>query len=109
MVKESRNRPYLNRIDLSKRILEIGPLNNPTFKKVGGNNVFYADIRSTEELKIHYGGDYVEKITSCMTQLRHAGCRCRHAASVCRKRKMFENYLDILQKMLYLCVCIIVI
>jgi SAM-dependent methyltransferase len=43
---------------MSKRILEIGPLNNPSIEKKDGNHVFYADIRSTEELKIHYGDNY---------------------------------------------------
>ena len=57
-IKNQFNRPYLNRIDLSKRILEIGPLNTPTIKKTDGNNVFYADIRSTAELRIHYGDGY---------------------------------------------------
>ena len=41
---------YLEKIDLSKRILEIGPLTNPILSKREAN-VFYADIRSTEEVK----------------------------------------------------------
>ena len=46
----------MNGIDITKRILEIGPLNTPTIKnqKGSGNNIFHVDIRSTEELKIHY-------------------------------------------------------
>jgi SAM-dependent methyltransferase len=51
-------RPYLNKIDLSNRILEIGPLNAPSIEKADSKNVFYADIRSTEELKTHYKNRY---------------------------------------------------
>ena len=41
---------YVSDIDVSKRILEIGPLNDPIFSKQEAN-VFYADIRSTDEVK----------------------------------------------------------
>jgi len=44
-------KPWLNNIDLNKRILEIGPLATPNIKKEQGKNVFYADIRSTEGVK----------------------------------------------------------
>lgn len=47
---------YLGDIDVSKRILEIGPLTNPILSKQKAN-VFYADIRSTEEVKEFYSKD----------------------------------------------------
>jgi SAM-dependent methyltransferase len=47
-------RPWLNNIDLNKRILEIGPLAMPNIKKEQGKSVFYADIRSTEDIKNTY-------------------------------------------------------
>jgi hypothetical protein len=47
-------RPWLNSIDTKKRILEIGPLAMPNIKKEQGKNVFYADIRSTEDIKTIY-------------------------------------------------------
>ena len=48
-------RPYLNNIDKTKRILEIGPLDKPMIKKSkSSNNVFYADIRATYEVKEFY-------------------------------------------------------
>jgi len=51
----SKYRPYLNNIDLNKRILEIGPLCTPMIKKNKAlNNVFYADIRPTDEIKKLY-------------------------------------------------------
>ena len=50
--------PYLETIDLTKRILEIGPLTDPIFIKSNeAPNVYYADIRSTEEVKAFYKGD----------------------------------------------------
>jgi len=51
------SRPWLKKIDLTKRVLEIGPLTNPNVKKATGAHVFYIDIRSTEEVKKFYGGD----------------------------------------------------
>ena len=48
------NRPWLNNIDKSKRILEIGPLCWPNVKKEPGVNVYYSDIKTTEEVKEHY-------------------------------------------------------
>lgn len=48
------HRPWLNNIDLNKRILEIGPLDLPNVKKEHSKNVFYADIRSTDEIKDFY-------------------------------------------------------
>ena len=50
--------PYLAAIDLSKRILEIGPLTDPIIIRSNeAPNVYYADIRSTEEVKAFYKGD----------------------------------------------------
>lgn len=46
--------------DKEKRILELGPLNRPIIKKNEYSNVFYADIRSTEEVKeLYSGNDYL--------------------------------------------------
>jgi SAM-dependent methyltransferase len=55
-------RPWLQTIDLNKRILEVGPLTNPVISKISGkDNVCYADICSTEELKEFYKFDsYVD-------------------------------------------------
>ncbi|MDR2743308.1 MAG: class I SAM-dependent methyltransferase, partial [Treponema sp.] len=50
-------REWLKDIDFSKRILEIGPLTTPNVKKSPGRNVFYADIRTTEEVKNFYKND----------------------------------------------------
>jgi hypothetical protein len=48
-------RPFLNNIDLNKRILEIGPLCRPMIKKGADcKTVYYADIRSTEEIREFY-------------------------------------------------------
>lgn len=47
---------YVSDIDVSKRILEIGPLNDPIFSKQEAN-VFYADIRSTDEIKKAHASD----------------------------------------------------
>lgn len=47
---------YLTDVDLSKRILEIGPLLIPLFTKDEAN-VYYADIRSTEEIAKLYEND----------------------------------------------------
>ncbi|MFP3041964.1 class I SAM-dependent methyltransferase [Treponema primitia] len=52
-------RPYLETIDKNKRILEIGPLTTPMIAKNGINNVFYADIRSKDELKEFYKNETV--------------------------------------------------
>ena len=47
--------PYLAKIDLTKRILEIGPLTDPIIIKSNeAPFVYYADIRSTEEVKAFY-------------------------------------------------------
>lgn len=47
--------------DKNKRILEIGPLNRPIVCKTEFPNSFYADIRSTEEVKkLYSGNDYLE-------------------------------------------------
>jgi len=55
-------RPWLNNIDLNKRILEIGPLAMPNIKKDQGKSVFYADIKSTEDIKnIYMAERYKEK------------------------------------------------
>jgi SAM-dependent methyltransferase len=50
-------RPYLNTIGRHKRILEIGPLANPMVPKAEDMDVFYADIRSIEEIKDFYKND----------------------------------------------------
>jgi len=50
-------RPWLNNIDLNKRILEIGPLAWPNVKKEQTKNVFYADVRSTDDVKEYYKND----------------------------------------------------
>jgi len=48
-------RQFLDTIDKSKRILEIGPRASPIIQKDNiNNNIFYADIRSTEEIKKYY-------------------------------------------------------
>ena len=47
---------YVSDIDVSKRILEIGPLANPIFSKREAN-VFYSDIRSTDKIKETYAKD----------------------------------------------------
>jgi SAM-dependent methyltransferase len=47
---------YVSDMDVSKRILEIGPLANPIFTKRDAN-IFYADIRSTDEIKELYAKD----------------------------------------------------
>jgi 16S rRNA A1518/A1519 N6-dimethyltransferase RsmA/KsgA/DIM1 with predicted DNA glycosylase/AP lyase activity len=50
-------REWIKYIDLAKRILEIGPLTRPNIKKDSGINVFYADIRTTKEIKNFYKND----------------------------------------------------
>jgi SAM-dependent methyltransferase len=51
--------PYLETIDRTKRILEIGPLSNPmVVKNEDTPHVYYADIRSTEGVKGLYKGDF---------------------------------------------------
>ncbi len=47
---------YVSDIDVSKRILEIGPLADPIFLKQEAN-VFYSDIRSTDKIKEFYAKD----------------------------------------------------
>jgi len=48
-------------IKKSDRILEFGPLNRPLVKKPDYSNIFYADIRSSEEIKeLYTGNDYLE-------------------------------------------------
>jgi len=47
-------RPWRKEIDLSKRILEIGPLYSPNIRKEEGIDVSYTDIRSTEDVKNFY-------------------------------------------------------
>jgi len=46
-------RPWEKTMDLTKRILEIGPLDRPIFKKQNVN-VLYADIRDTQAVKNFY-------------------------------------------------------
>ena len=55
-------RKYIREVLINKdaRILEIGPLNRPIITKAEYTNVFYADIRSTEEIKkLYSGNDYL--------------------------------------------------
>lgn len=47
-------RPYLNNISPDCRILEIGPLTSPNLTKDRFKHVYYADIRSTEDIKSFY-------------------------------------------------------
>lgn len=49
--------PYAALIAPSARVLEIGPLDRPILTKDTHSNLFYADIRSTEEIRTHYAGD----------------------------------------------------
>jgi len=49
-------RPWEKTMDLTKRILEIGPLDKPILKKENAN-VFYADIRDTQAVKNFYRND----------------------------------------------------
>ncbi len=47
--------------DKNARILEIGPLNRPIFKKQEYPNCYYCDIRSTEEIKqLYFGNEYLK-------------------------------------------------
>jgi hypothetical protein len=57
------SRPYLKKIDQGKRILEIGPLTTPMVKK--SDDVFYADIRSTDEIKQFYRGHPIDEDQIC--------------------------------------------
>ncbi|GMO35507.1 MAG: hypothetical protein Ta2B_15570 [Termitinemataceae bacterium] len=50
-------REWIKNINLTKRILEIGPLHCPNIKKAPGVNVFYADIRSTDDVKKFFYAD----------------------------------------------------
>jgi len=50
-------RPWLNSVDLNKRILEIGPLAWPNIIKGQAKEIFYADVRSTDDIKDHYKND----------------------------------------------------
>jgi len=54
-------KPWEKTIDLTKRILEIGPLDRPIFKKDSAN-VFYADIRDLGAIKDFYKNDSNVKI-----------------------------------------------
>ena len=47
-------RVWLKNIDYDKRILEIGPLHIPNISKDRAKNLFYADIRTTEEIISFY-------------------------------------------------------
>lgn len=49
-------RPWEKTMNLTKRILEIGPLDRPILKKENAN-VFYADIRDTQAVKDFYRED----------------------------------------------------
>jgi SAM-dependent methyltransferase len=54
-------RPWEKTMDLTKRILEIGPLDRPIFKKENAN-VFYADIRDTQAVKNFYRNNNSDNI-----------------------------------------------
>jgi SAM-dependent methyltransferase len=57
---------YLKTINLSKRILEIGPLHAPLVGKDDGEHVYYVDIRSTEDVKEEYKNeDSIDKNKIC--------------------------------------------
>ncbi|MDR1219035.1 MAG: class I SAM-dependent methyltransferase [Treponema sp.] len=47
-------RPYLSEIDFQSRVLEIGPFTKPNVPKERYKQVYYADIRSTEDVKAFY-------------------------------------------------------
>lgn len=49
--------PYLSTIDLSKRILEIGPLDKPMLPKKLSPTIFYADINTAETLRERFARD----------------------------------------------------
>ena len=51
------HRKWISDIDFDKRILEIGPLAWPNVNKNQYKNVFYADIRSTKDIKELYRND----------------------------------------------------
>jgi len=55
-------RPWEKTMDLTKRILEIGPLDRPIFKKQNAN-VFYADIRNTQAVKDFYRNNNNDNIS----------------------------------------------
>jgi SAM-dependent methyltransferase len=63
-----RHGSWLKTIDQNLRILEIGPLHNPLVPKVSNQkNIYYADIRSTEEIKALYkswGFEHIDAIVS---------------------------------------------
>jgi len=73
-----KNAPYLAAIDYSKRILEIGPLANPLVPKEKGPDIYYADIRPTEEIKKFYAKDpsvdceSIQKIDFVISDSYHA-------------------------------------
>lgn len=51
----------INSIDKNKRIIEFGPLIRPIIKKDKFRNVFYADIKSTEDIKkLYTDNNYLE-------------------------------------------------
>jgi hypothetical protein len=50
-VGDSMSRPYLSEIDFQSRVLEIGPFTKPNVPKERYKQVYYADIRSTEDVK----------------------------------------------------------
>ncbi len=56
-------RKYIReKINKTDHIIEFGPLNRPLFTKDEFKNIYYADIRSTEEIKkLYSGNDYLKK------------------------------------------------
>lgn len=55
-------REYIKDKFKNKKIIEFGPLTRPLFKKSENKEIYYADIRSTEEIKSLYkNNDYLTK------------------------------------------------
>lgn len=55
-------REYIRKKYKDEEILEFGPLTRPLFSKEENKNVYYADIRSTDEIKkLYSGNDYLKK------------------------------------------------
>lgn len=55
-------RDYIKKKYKNEEILEFGPLTRPLFSKEENQNVYYADIRSTDEIKkLYSGNDYLKK------------------------------------------------
>jgi SAM-dependent methyltransferase len=59
-------KPWEKTLDLTKRILEIGPLDRPIIKEENAN-VFYADIRDTQAVKDFYRDDKNVNVDAIVT------------------------------------------